>query len=123
MIAFCSACRPRQSSCLSPDGTFNFSRRHPVISQCVIPVGVPLYPVVRILLFFTIKAPTARLRQVERSEISFAIPMKYSSQSGRLLFTAAFLAILYLAQKVAIQRKFRDQGADFLFYLKNSRIV
>src|SRR3989338_2384136 len=76
MIAFCSACRPRQSSCLSPDGTFNFSRRHPVISQCVMPVGVPLYPVVRILLFFTIKAPTARLRQAERSDRNFQLLAK-----------------------------------------------
>src|ERR687894_503063 len=63
--------------------------RHPTSSQCGIPEGLPLYPVVRILLSRTTTAPTARRGQVERVATSWAIRMKYSSHEGRTLFSAA----------------------------------
>ncbi len=81
-IAFCSACIARQSSCLSPEGTFNFCRKHPVSSQCRHPTGAPLYPVANILLSLTITAPTLRLKQVERVLTRWTTCMKYSSHEG-----------------------------------------
>src|SRR5918995_835256 len=63
--------------------------RHPTSSQCGIPEGAPLYPVVSIRLSRTITAPTASRGYVERVATSCAMRMKYSSQEGRAFFSAA----------------------------------
>src|SRR5918911_3691989 len=84
-MAFCSACSVRWQ--LSRPSTTRM--RHPTSSQCGIPEGLPLYPVVRILLSRTTTAPTARRGQVERVATSWAMRMKYSSHEGRAFFRAA----------------------------------
>src|ERR671911_412012 len=63
--------------------------RHPTSSQCGIPEGAPLYPVVSIRLSRTTTAPTARRGHVERVATSCAMRMKYSSHDGRARFSAA----------------------------------
>src|SRR5215210_6571890 len=84
-MAFCSACSVRWQ--LSLPSTIRM--RQPTSSQCGIPEGLPLYPVVRILLSRTTTAPTARRGQVERVATWWAIRMKYSSHEGRVFFSAA----------------------------------
>src|ERR687894_1471984 len=64
--------------------------RHPTSSQCGIPEGLPLYPVVRILLSRTTTAPTARRGQVERVATSWAMRIKYSSHEGRTFFRVSW---------------------------------
>ena len=58
MMAFISACEPRQISCRSPEGMPSLVRRHPVSKQCGVPLGAPLYPVLMICPSLTITAPT-----------------------------------------------------------------
>src|ERR671932_46477 len=84
-MAFCSACSVRWQ--LSRPSTIRM--RHPISSQWGIPEGLPLYPVVRILLSRTTTAPTARRGQVERVATSWAMRMKYSSHEGRTCFSAS----------------------------------
>src|ERR687893_2964137 len=84
-MAFCSAWSVRWQ--LSRPSTTRI--RQPTSSQCGIPEGLPLYPVVSILLSRTTTAPTARRGQVERVASSWAIRIKYSSHEGRPLFSAA----------------------------------
>src|SRR5512143_2880128 len=86
MIAFCSACNPRQSSWRSPEGICFCSLRQPTSRQWASPEGAPLYPVARIRLSMTRTAPTCRRRQVARLATKPVISIKYSSQVGRLIF-------------------------------------
>src|SRR5512144_1217434 len=85
MMAFCSACRPRQISCRSPEGMPICSLRHPRSRQCSMPDGVPLWPVARMFLSLTRTAPTWRRRHVARLFTRCAISMKYSSQLGLVI--------------------------------------
>lgn len=48
------------------------------------PAGAPLYPVARIRWFRTTTAPTLSRSQSERAATARAMPIKYSSQVGRL---------------------------------------
>src|ERR687897_3039892 len=84
-MAFCSAWSVRWQL-LRPSTT---RIRHPTSSQCGIPEGAPLYPVVSIRLSRTTTAPTASRGHVERVATSCAMRMKYSSQEGRAFFSAA----------------------------------
>src|SRR5918993_3349377 len=84
-MAFCSAWSVRWQL-FRPSTT---RIRHPTSSQCGIPEGAPLYPVVSIRLSRTTTAPTASRGHVERVATSCAMRMKYSSQEGRAFFSAA----------------------------------
>src|SRR5918993_5286847 len=84
-MAFCSAWSVRWQV-FRPSTT---RIRHPTSSQCGIPEGAPLYPVVSIRLSRTTTAPTASRGHVERVATSCAMRMKYSSQEGRAFFSAA----------------------------------
>src|SRR3990172_2177797 len=84
-IAFCSACVVRrQLSVMLPSSLMLFLIKQPTSVQCGRPAGEPLYPVVRILLFFVMMAPTSSLLQVPLFAIVNARLTKYSSQLGRL---------------------------------------
>src|SRR5919107_1476065 len=85
-MAFCSAWSVRWQ--LSRPSTTRI--RQPTSSQCGIPEGLPLYPVVSILLSRTTTAPTARRGQVERVATSWAMRMKYSSHEGRTFFRVSW---------------------------------
>src|SRR5918997_3837181 len=83
-MAFCSAWSVRWQ--LSRPSTTRI--RQPTSSQCGIPEGLPLYPVVSIRLSRTTTAPTASRGQVERVATSWAMRMKYSSHEGRARLSA-----------------------------------
>src|SRR5208282_5638435 len=87
-MAFSSAWQHLQFSSCCPDfsrpSLTARQRSHPPSSQCLVPAGVPLYPVETICLPLTRTAPFAEERQVERDFTTFATCMKYSSHDGRL---------------------------------------
>jgi hypothetical protein len=88
----------------------------PISRQLLTPFGAPLYPVVSILLSFTMIAPTFRLRQVERVATCFVIALKYSSHVG--LCSAMMLQNIFV--KKALSKNYAKM--QLFFTVKKHKI-
>ena len=83
-IAFCSACRPRHSSWVVPDGAPASSRRQPIVEAVREPPRGAVVAGGQDALVLDDQRADLRRRHVERPETTFAMLKKYSSQVGRI---------------------------------------
>ena len=91
-MAFCSAWTAKHFSCCVPLGMPSLSRiQYPLSRQLKMPDGAPLYPVVRIRLFFVMTAPTARPSRAQLVQPATVSASSINLLSHLSIATSAFL--------------------------------